>query len=61
MEQIAKEGFNPADYIRWYNLRSYDRINAPASMLKEMEQRVSHSPRKLDWSRALTSAFLSFV
>lgn len=27
MELIAKEGFNPMDYIRFYNLRSYDRIN----------------------------------
>jgi len=27
MELIAKEGFNPMDYIRFYNLRNYDRIN----------------------------------
>lgn len=27
MEMIAKEGYNPMDYIRFYNLRTYDRIN----------------------------------
>ncbi|KAG0633800.1 hypothetical protein HOY80DRAFT_895945 [Tuber brumale] len=28
MEQIAKAGVDPKKYIRFYNLRSYDRINA---------------------------------
>lgn len=37
-EEIAKAGFNPMDYIRFYNLRSYDRINASAVM-HEAEQR----------------------
>lgn len=32
MELIAKEGFNPMDYIRFYNLRSYDRINSAGLM-----------------------------
>ncbi|KAJ5239252.1 hypothetical protein N7468_003871 [Penicillium chermesinum] len=27
MELVAKEGFNPMDYIRFYNLRNYDRIH----------------------------------
>ncbi|KAJ5083562.1 hypothetical protein N7456_012989 [Penicillium angulare] len=27
MELIAKEGYNPMEYIRFYNLRNYDRIN----------------------------------
>jgi phospholipase D1/2 len=31
-EEIAKAGFNPMDYIRFYNLRSYDRINASGVM-----------------------------
>ncbi|KAL4812744.1 hypothetical protein BDW67DRAFT_169477 [Aspergillus spinulosporus] len=26
MELIAKEGYNPMDYIRFYNLRNYDRL-----------------------------------
>jgi len=27
------------DYIRFYHLRSYDRLNAPASFIQQMEQR----------------------
>lgn len=38
MEMIANEGFDPMEYIRFYNLRNYDRINASASM-REAEQR----------------------
>ncbi|RYO72663.1 hypothetical protein AA0113_g918 [Alternaria arborescens] len=37
-EEIAKAGFNPMDYIRFYNLRSYDRINS-SQIMKEAEQR----------------------
>ncbi|KAI5291867.1 hypothetical protein KEM54_003722 [Ascosphaera aggregata] len=33
MELIAKEGYNPMDYIRFYNLRNYDRINSTRKML----------------------------
>jgi phospholipase D1/2 len=32
MEMIAKEGINPMEYIRFYNLRNYDRINASGAM-----------------------------
>lgn len=28
MELISKEGYDPQDYIRFFNLRNYDRINA---------------------------------
>ena len=38
METIAKEGFNPEDFIRFYNLRNYDRINESASM-QEVEKK----------------------
>ena len=38
MESIAKAGYAPMDYIRFYNLRNYDRINASASM-REAEQK----------------------
>lgn len=34
MELIAKEGFNPVEYIRFYNLRNYDRINTNSTMLQ---------------------------
>ncbi|KAJ5782519.1 Phospholipase D/Transphosphatidylase [Penicillium paradoxum] len=37
MELIAKEGFNPMEYIRFYNLRNYDRINN-GSMMAAAEQ-----------------------
>ncbi|KAJ5812930.1 Phospholipase D family [Penicillium robsamsonii] len=37
MEMIAKEGFNPMEYIRFYNLRNYDRINN-GSMIAAAEQ-----------------------
>ena len=32
METIANAGFDPTEYIRFYNLRNYDRINASKSM-----------------------------
>lgn len=43
-EEIARAGFNPMDYIRFYNLRSYDRINS-SKVMREAEQRsgVSYS------------------
>lgn len=37
-EQIRKEGYDPMDFIRFYHLRAYDRINAPmGSFIKKME------------------------
>lgn len=43
-EEIARAGFNPMDYIRFYNLRSYDRLNS-SKVMREAEQRsgVSYS------------------
>jgi len=39
-EEIRKAGYDPRDYIRFYNLRAYDRINAPRdTLLRGMEQR----------------------
>ncbi|KAF2122858.1 hypothetical protein BDV96DRAFT_9074 [Lophiotrema nucula] len=37
-EEIAKAGFNPMDYIRFYNLRNYDRINASGAMRAAEQQ-----------------------
>lgn len=34
MEKIAEAGFNPMNYIRFYNLRNYDRINCNNAMRK---------------------------
>jgi phospholipase D1/2 len=38
MELIAKEGFNPMEYIRFYNLRNYDRINNGGMMAAAEQQ-----------------------
>ena len=38
MEQIAKAGVDPMEYIRFYNLRNYDRINA-SGVMRDVEQR----------------------
>ena len=38
IEQISKEGINASEYIRFYNLRNYDRINASKTM-RDVEQR----------------------
>ncbi|KAI4177512.1 MAG: hypothetical protein LQ343_000494 [Gyalolechia ehrenbergii] len=37
MEKIANEGFDPTEYIRFYNLRNYDRINT-SGVMREAEQ-----------------------
>ncbi|KAF9557909.1 phospholipase D/nuclease [Agrocybe pediades] len=38
-EEIRKAGYEPMDYIRFYHLRSYDRINAPLGFIRQMEER----------------------
>jgi phospholipase D1/2 len=38
MELIGQAGFNPLDYIRFYNLRNYDRLNVNSSMLQAEQQ-----------------------
>ncbi|KAI5986718.1 hypothetical protein EDC04DRAFT_2589598 [Pisolithus marmoratus] len=38
-EEIRKAGYDPTEYIRFYHLRSYDRINAPLdSLIPQMER-----------------------
>ncbi|KAF8622038.1 hypothetical protein AX15_007323 [Amanita polypyramis BW_CC] len=38
-EEIRKAGYEPMNYIRFYHLRSYDRINAPLdSFIKQTEE-----------------------
>ncbi|KAG7085424.1 hypothetical protein E1B28_002985 [Marasmius oreades] len=36
-EEIRKAGYEPMDYIRFYHLRAYDRINAPPSYIQKLE------------------------
>ena len=50
MESIAKEGYNPMDYIRFYNLRNYDRINASADMRRaEQKSGVSYEDARAQY------------
>lgn len=37
-EAIRAAGYEPMDYIRFYHLRAYDRINAPKGFINQMEQ-----------------------
>ncbi|KZO92207.1 phospholipase D [Calocera viscosa TUFC12733] len=38
-EEIRKAGYDPMQYIRFYHLRGYDRIGAPKSFIKKMEEK----------------------
>ena len=42
MESIAKEGIDPMQYIRFYNLRNYDRINSSGKAEAESQSGVSY-------------------
>ncbi|KZV71453.1 phospholipase D [Peniophora sp. CONT] len=56
-EEIRKAGFEPMDYIRFYNLRVYDRINAPKqTLLKGMEERSG-----IDFNQAQVALARQFV
>jgi phospholipase D1/2 len=41
-ESIAQAGYNPLDYIRFYNLRNYDRINT-SGIMSSVEQKAGVS------------------
>ncbi|WVQ79396.1 hypothetical protein IAT38_001493 [Cryptococcus sp. DSM 104549] len=38
-EMVREAGFEPMDYISFWNLRSYDRINTPWGRIKDMEKK----------------------
>ncbi|EMD36120.1 hypothetical protein CERSUDRAFT_116030 [Gelatoporia subvermispora B] len=39
-EEVRKQGYEPLDYIRFYHLRAYDRINAPfPSFISKIEEK----------------------
>ncbi|WVQ75129.1 hypothetical protein IAR50_004738 [Cryptococcus sp. DSM 104548] len=38
-EMVREAGYNPEEYISFWNLRSYDRINYPYGRIKRMEER----------------------
>lgn len=52
MESIAREGIDPMQYIRFYNLRNYDRINSSGAM-REAEQQsgVSYDDARQDYDQ----------
>ena len=47
-EQVAKAGVDPMQYIRFYNLRNYDRINTSAAMSQvEQQSGVSYEDARM--------------
>ncbi|KAF3483297.1 phospholipase D Active site domain-containing protein [Arthroderma uncinatum] len=57
MEVIAREGYNPMDYIRFYNLRNYDRINASAIMRQaEMASGVNYEDARKQHDAAMSAS-----
>ncbi|KAG8828433.1 hypothetical protein FRC19_006531 [Serendipita sp. 401] len=42
-EMITKAGYDPKDYISYYHLRSYDRINGPRSFLENILKKTGYS------------------
>ncbi|KAI2423890.1 hypothetical protein LOZ30_005859 [Ophidiomyces ophidiicola] len=60
MEVIAKEGVNPMDYIRFYNLRNYDRINASGAMRgAEQQSGVSYGEAQQQYNAGITGTATS--
>ena len=54
MEAIGDAGYDPTEYIRFYNLRNYDRINVSAS-LQNVEQRshVNYEDARNEYEQAI--------
>ncbi|KAL8939295.1 MAG: hypothetical protein Q9216_003430 [Gyalolechia sp. 2 TL-2023] len=54
MEKIANEGFDPTEYIRFYNLRNYDRINTSGVMRQvEQQSRVNFGDAQQEYNDAV--------
>ena len=61
MEEIAKAGVNPMDYIRFYNLRNYDRINVtPAMQQAEQQTGVGYEDARLEYESRLGSGYAGY-
>lgn len=55
MEMIAKEGINPMEYIRFYNLRNYDRINNGGMVAAaEMQSGVNYEDARRQYDQNIT-------
>lgn len=58
MEKIREAGFDPKDYISFYNLRSYDRINTSASMANaERKSGVSYGSARQAHDNAVGAGY----
>jgi phospholipase D1/2 len=56
LEKIAQEGFNPMEYIRFYNLRNYDRINVSGVMkAAELASGVTYGQAQQQYDTATTA------
>lgn len=54
MEEIANAGYDPTEYIRFYNLRNYDRILSGASMSEaERISGVNYGDARQDYDNAV--------
>lgn len=52
MEVVAREGVDPMKYIRFYNLRSYDRINISSAVSQvEQQSEVSYDEARQDYDQ----------
>lgn len=52
METIAKEGFDPLQFIRFYNLRCYDRINTSGAMQQaEKDSGVNYDEARIGYDQ----------
>jgi phospholipase D1/2 len=57
-EKIAKAGVNPMDYIRFYNLRNYDRINSSGAMkAAEQESGVPYDEARKEYDAKYGGGF----
>jgi phospholipase D1/2 len=57
-ESIAREGINPMEYIRFYNLRNYDRINSSGAMAKvEKASGVSYEDARKQYDDQTSGGF----
>ncbi|KAJ9656452.1 hypothetical protein H2198_004910 [Neophaeococcomyces mojaviensis] len=58
MEEVAKANINPMDYIRFYNLRNYDRINVtPAQQQAEKQTGVGYDDARKQFESQLGSGY----
>ncbi len=58
MELIGQAGYNPMDYIRFYNLRNYDRLNVGGIMRRvESQSGVNYEDARKQNDDALASQY----